>query len=111
MNDGAAESAGALLLLDTHVWIWLIEGVRGELCERVIRAADEASRQGSLLIAAISVREVAMLERRGRISLSYDHIVFDYQNFRDLGAGGTVGQEPLYGFSADVLQLYLSLWY
>ncbi len=48
---------------------------------------------------------------RGRISLSWDHITFDYRNFRDLGAGGSVGQEPLYGFSADVLQLYLSLWY
>ena len=48
---------------------------------------------------------------RGSVNLSYDHIMFKYKNFRDLTVGGTVGQEPLYGFDADVLQLYLSLWY
>lgn len=48
---------------------------------------------------------------RGSINLSYDHIRFNYDNFRDITQGAAVGQEPLYHFSADVLQFYLSLWY
>jgi len=48
---------------------------------------------------------------KGSINLSYNHIRFDYDNFRDLSASGAAGAEPLYSFSADVLQLYLSLWY
>lgn len=48
----------------------------------------------------------------GSINLSYDHLEFRYDNFRDITQIGTsVGQEPLYRFNADVLQLYLSLWY
>lgn len=45
-------------------------------------------------------------------SISYSHIMFDYKDFRDLRAQGyTPGTEPLYSFSADVLQLYVSMWY
>jgi hypothetical protein len=49
---------------------------------------------------------------RGSLTLAYDRLNFDYENFRDLGAAGfPAGEEPLYGFDADVYQLYLSLWY
>lgn len=49
---------------------------------------------------------------RGSVNLSYDHIFFDYDDFRDLTRNGfPAGQEPLYSFDADVLQLYLSVWY
>jgi len=59
---------------------------------------------------------------KGSVNFSYEYIRFDYDNFRDIcgveimpnvcdPSGLTVGEEPLYGFSADVLQLYLSLWY
>ncbi len=48
---------------------------------------------------------------RGSVNLSYDRIFFDYDDFRDLTSGGNVGEESLYSFDADVLQLYLSLWY
>ena len=49
---------------------------------------------------------------KGSINFSYDHIRFDYDDFRDISRSGFLpGEEPLYGFSADVLQLYLSLWY
>ncbi len=49
---------------------------------------------------------------RGSVTLSYDRLRFDYENFRDLrGNGFLAGEEPLYGFTADVTQLYLSLWY
>lgn len=49
---------------------------------------------------------------RGSLSLMYDRIRFDYQDFRDLRVTGAApGSEPLYGFTADVLQVYLSFWF
>ncbi|MCW9024410.1 MAG: DUF3570 domain-containing protein [Gammaproteobacteria bacterium] len=48
---------------------------------------------------------------RASINFKYDRIVFDYKDFRDLSQSGAVGSEPLYNFSADVIQLYFSAWY
>jgi hypothetical protein len=48
---------------------------------------------------------------RGTLNLNYDFIQFDYDDFRDLTQGGTLGQEPLYSFNANVIQLFLSVWY
>ncbi len=48
---------------------------------------------------------------RGSLNISLDHILFDYDDFRNINNGGPVGAEPLYSFSANVLQLYLSIWY
>lgn len=49
--------------------------------------------------------------QRGRVTLAYDHMLFSYDDFRDLTKTGDVGEEPLYDLSAGVLQLYLSIWY
>ncbi len=49
---------------------------------------------------------------RASLNIKYDYILFDYKDFRDLrDSSSPVGDEPLYGFSANVLQLYFSLWY
>jgi hypothetical protein len=49
---------------------------------------------------------------RGTLNLSYDHILFDYDDFRDLRVTTPVaGDEPLYDFSADVVQFFVSLWF
>jgi Protein of unknown function (DUF3570) len=48
---------------------------------------------------------------KGSLNLYYDHIQFNYDNFRDVTASNSVGNEPLYKFSADVLRLFLSIWY
>ena len=51
---------------------------------------------------------------RGSVSLVYDRMSFDYQDFRDLrpgiATGFAPGTEPLYGFDADVIQLFVSFW-
>ena len=48
----------------------------------------------------------------GSINMSYDHIQFDYDDFRDAREFGVdAGSESLYSFDADVIRLYLSLWY
>jgi hypothetical protein len=50
---------------------------------------------------------------RGTVNFVYDHILFDYQNFRDLRqtSGLTPGTEPLYDFDADVIQIFVSFWF
>ncbi len=65
-----AEGVEGPLILDTHVWIWMVEGMPGVLSEGAIEAIEEAGRRGAVRVSAISVWEVAMLEARGRISLS-----------------------------------------
>lgn len=49
---------------------------------------------------------------RGSLSLSWDHIWFHYDDFRDvLDSSRPPGKEKLYSFNADVLQAYLSFWF
>ncbi len=45
------------------------------------------------------------------LNLAYDHIRFDYRDFRDLRVNATPGTEPLYDFTANVVQLYVSVWF
>ena len=48
---------------------------------------------------------------KGSLNLSWDHLEFSYDNFRNATIAGTPGTEPLYAFGADVYQLFVSLWY
>lgn len=48
---------------------------------------------------------------KGSLNLAYDQIKFDFQDFRDLRYGGTVGSEPLYHYTANVIQFFVSIWY
>lgn len=66
MPDGP----GTLTILDTHVWIWVVEGDRTALSAPAIDAVERSARSGAVRVSAISVWEVAMLEAKGRISLS-----------------------------------------
>lgn len=60
------------LLLDTHVWIWLMDGAERELGRGALDAVREASVRGRVLVSAISVWEVAMLEAKGRLRFSLE---------------------------------------
>lgn len=49
---------------------------------------------------------------RGSLNFSYDRIVFDYEDFRDLRVTGVApGEEPFFSFQADVLQVFVSFWF
>lgn len=61
---------GPLTVLDTHVWIWVVEGDRTALSAPAIEAIERSAEGGAVRVSAISVWEVAMLEAKGRISLS-----------------------------------------
>lgn len=51
------------------------------------------------------------MAEKSTLNLFWDHLQFDYDNFRDVTAGGTPGSEPYYRFNADVIRLFLSVWY
>ena len=61
-----------MLLLDTHVLLWLETGV-ATLGPRAQQALDNASwRDGEVGVSAISFWELAMLVRKGRLDPSLD---------------------------------------
>ena len=57
-----------LLLLDTHVWLWLVAG-SPDLSTEARHRIEGAAAAGTLRIAAISLWEIALLASHGRIVL------------------------------------------
>ena len=55
-------------------------------------------------------REWNFIEK-GTVNLIFDQLLIDYDNFRDLTSGASVGQEPLYALDAGVYQLFFSFWF
>lgn len=51
---------------------------------------------------------------KGTVSFIWDHMLFDYHDFRDLrdevADGFAPGEEPFYEFDADVIQIFVSFW-
>ena len=60
------------LLLDTHVWVWLMLGDSRVKHSKSFASVLGASSAGKLYLSAISVWEVAMLEAKGRLVFSLD---------------------------------------
>src|SRR5437870_5511818 len=56
-----------VLLLDTHIWIWLVEGLAGRFGRAALRRIQRASTDGRLRVSIITVWEVAMLHSMGRV--------------------------------------------
>lgn len=48
---------------------------------------------------------------KGTVNLSFDHLMIDYDEFRDISTGALLGDEPLYHLDANVIQLFFSFWY
>lgn len=68
MGSGSVD----LHLLDTHVWIWLVNGGPERLLGGATDAIRRASAESALAVSAISIWEVAMLESKGRLQLQMD---------------------------------------
>ena len=58
------------LLLDTHVWIWFVEGVSDELSPACVREIESARFAAGVHVSAISVREASYAAAHGRLRLS-----------------------------------------
>ncbi len=55
---------------------------------------------------------------KATLNVFYDRVFYDYENFLDLRTGGlnggqlvVPGSEPAYNYSADVVQLFFSVWF
>ena len=60
------------LLLDTHIWIWVLEGAVPEIGHAAQNQMTESGAMGRVLVSAISVWEVGMLEAKGRVRFSLE---------------------------------------
>jgi PIN domain nuclease of toxin-antitoxin system len=59
----------AVLLLDTHCWVWMQLGLTGRFAPASLRTIERAARAGEVGVSVISVWEVGMLEAKGRLEL------------------------------------------
>lgn len=59
--------AGQSYLLDTHAWIWVIEGKAEIAGSSIVRRIEAASETNLIYISAISPWEVGMLEAKRRL--------------------------------------------
>jgi PIN domain nuclease of toxin-antitoxin system len=57
------------LLLDTHVWIWLVRG-EDRIPQDVLELMLVAAGAGSMCVSVMSLWELGLLDAKGRISLN-----------------------------------------
>ncbi len=59
------------LLLDTHIWIWLMAG-KDNFSPSFLKIVDQSREKNRLFISVISVWEVGMLVEKGKINFEID---------------------------------------
>jgi PIN domain nuclease of toxin-antitoxin system len=64
------------LLLDTHIWIWHIDGDERKTAPGTRDLLDRSGGASRLLVSDISFWEVAVKAARGRLTLSVDSFVW-----------------------------------
>ena len=87
-------SAGTVILLDTHVMLWLRAGSK-RLGTQARHAIDEAWQSGGLCVSAISFWEVALLVAKERIRFPEDVGLWRQeqlaQGIVEIPVSGTIG--------------------
>src|SRR5580700_877550 len=61
-----------LLLLDTHCWLWAQLGLVRRLSQAALKAIQNAESDGALRVSVISIWELAVWEKRGKLALPMD---------------------------------------
>ena len=84
------------LLLDTHVWVWLMNGSDELDRKDHLRVIEEYARRDAVRVSAISVWELGMLVAKKRLTLSKDVSHWVKGSFKGQG----LSLEPL---SIDIL--------
>lgn len=67
-SDDIQSSVIDKLIIDTHVLIWYLEGIK--LSEDQVRVVESARNRHNLYVSAISIWEIALLSKQGKIVLS-----------------------------------------
>lgn len=57
------------IIIDTHIFLWLMEG-SSDLKDSEIELINKVINNGQILVASISIWEIAMLQKSGKITLS-----------------------------------------
>lgn len=101
----------SLILLDTHVLVWLVEE-NAALGRKARAAADAALAGDRLAVSAITYWEIALLEKKGRVEMSLPLAAWR-RAVSDLGVAelpitgdiciSSVGLDPLHPDPADRL--------
>ena len=60
-----------MIVLDTHVWVWWING-QPTVSSKAERAIRNAASQAAVYVSSISVWEVSQLVAKGRLELAMD---------------------------------------
>ena len=60
------------LLLDTHVWLWTLDGTAGALTDAARTLIDRAAAARRLHVSDFSYWEIGMLVSKGRLHLATD---------------------------------------
>lgn len=56
------------ILLDTHVWVWVLEGLADRIGPGTRQLVSRAARGGRLKVSPVSAWEIGMLVRKGRVA-------------------------------------------
>jgi PIN domain nuclease of toxin-antitoxin system len=59
-----------MIVLDTHVLLWWAGASPSRISDRVLGIIEEELHKGSVRVSSISAWEIAMLVRKGRLSLA-----------------------------------------
>ena len=98
-----------MILLDTHVLVWLDEG-SPRLGKRARKTIDKSFEESEVMVSAISFWEIAMLVRKNRLRLETDLAVWRDELIRlglvELEVTGDIGIKaagltPFHGDPAD----------
>ena len=57
------------IIIDTHIFLWLMEG-SSDLKDSEIELINKVIHNGQILVPSISIWEIAMLQKLGKITLS-----------------------------------------
>lgn len=60
------------LLLDTHIWVWLLEGRRDRLTPPLVALLERVAAHARLVVCDISFWEVGIKAAKGKLVLSLD---------------------------------------
>ena len=70
------QSYTGALLLDTHIWIWHLEGNDAQLNASTVALLDRCGVNGGLHVCDISAWEVAIKARKGKLHFSVDPLIW-----------------------------------
>ncbi len=68
-----------MIILDTHIWIWLMSDESCKIKKSHLLAIEKASKENKIMISAISIWEVCMLVSKKRLILSENALLWTHK--------------------------------